>query len=220
MSATADGQLAGGKRGKTAAVEALRGAIQRGEMVPGQRLIDAELVELLGVSRASVRAAIDDLATEGLVERIHNRGARVRTVRLEQAVEILECRKALEALIAERAAERADDDDVARLRAHGELLGQAVHEGKLAKYSTLNHELHAMLAAIADHHTATDLIGRLNTQIVRHQYQLARRQGWPNETVGQHLAIIDAVAAHDPAAAARAMGEHLASVIEALQQTA
>jgi DNA-binding GntR family transcriptional regulator len=197
----------------------LRSSILRGFMVPGQRLIDADLVELFGVSRASVRSAIDDLVAEGLVERIHNRGARVRTVRKDEALEILECRRALEALIAARAAERADADDIARLRAQGELLSQAVREGNLAKYSMLNNELHAMLSAIANHHTAAQLIGRLNTQIVRHQFQLTRLPGWSSETVGQHLAIIEAVVARDQEAAARAMSEHLTSVIEAIRQT-
>jgi DNA-binding GntR family transcriptional regulator len=217
---TASGEVQGGRHGRAIALEGLRNAILQGFMVPGQRLIDADLVEMFGVSRASVRSAIDDLVVEGLVERIHNRGARVRTVQKDEALEILECRRALEALIAARAAERADNDDIARLRAHGDLLSQAVREGNLAKYSMLNNELHAMLSVIADHHAAADLIGRLNTQIVRHQFQLTRRPGWSHETVGQHLAIIEAVAARDPEAAARAMSEHLTSVIDAIRQTA
>lgn len=214
------GEAEGGRRGREIAREGLRGAILRGFMVPGQRLIDADLVEMFGVSRASVRAALDDLMAEGLVERVHNRGARVRTVRKDEALEILECRRALEALIAARAAERVDEGDIARLRAHGELLSQAVRDGNLAKYSMLNNELHGMLSAIANHRAAADLIGRLNTQIVRHQFQLTRRPGWSHETVGQHLAIIEAVVARDPEAAARAMSEHLTSVIEATRQTA
>ncbi len=217
---TASGKVQGGRDGREIAVEGLRSSILRGFMVPGQRLIDADLVELLGVSRASVRSAIDDLVAEGLVERIHNRGARVRMVQKDEALEILECRRAIEALIAARAAERADNDDITRLRAHGDLLSQAVREGNLAKYSMLNNELHAMLSAIANHRAAADLIGRLNTQIVRHQFQLTRRPGWSRETVGQHLAIIEAVATRDPEAAARAMNEHLTSVIDAVRQTA
>src|SRR6266700_28740 len=197
--------------------DGLRGAILRGDMVPGQRLVEAELVELLGVTRASVRSAIDDLVADGLIERIHQRGARVRRVSVETAVEILECRRALEALIAAKAAERATDEDIARLRAHGELLSNAVRDGELAKYSALNHELHAMLADIAGQRTAADLIGRLNAQIVRHQFQLSQRPGWPKISLGEHLAIVDAVASRDPAAAEQAMRDHLADVITKLQ---
>jgi|SRR5712691_6237516 len=212
-----DGELEQGKRGKTTALDGLRGAILRGDMVPGQRLVEAELVELLGVTRASVRSAIDDLVADGLIERIHQRGARVRRVSVETAVEILECRRALEALIAAKAAERATDEDIARLRAHGELLSIAVRDGELAKYSALNHELHAMLADIAGQRTAADVIGRLNAQIVRHQFQLSQRPGWPKISLGEHLAIVDAVASRDPAAAEQAMRNHLADVITKLQ---
>ncbi|GAA3629971.1 GntR family transcriptional regulator [Nonomuraea rosea] len=220
MLVAADGQLKAGKHGKAIAVDGLRAAILRGDMVPGQRLLEPELVGLFGVTRGSVRSAIDDLVAEGMVERIHNRGARVRKVSVQQAVEIMECRRALEALIAAKAAERAGADDVAQLRAQGELLSSAVRNGEAAKYSTLNQELHGMIWRIADQSTAAGLIGRLNAQIVRHQFRLAQREGWTNGSLVQHLGIIDAIASGDPAAAEHAMHEHLSSVIDALRQTA
>jgi len=67
-------------------------------MAPGQRLVEEELAGLLGVTRASVRAALFDLAADGLAERIPNRGARVRAVTVAEAVAITECRMALEGL--------------------------------------------------------------------------------------------------------------------------
>src|SRR3954447_23934503 len=96
------------------AEQALRAAISRGDMPPGYRLVEADLVDLFGVSRGTVRLAIDALAAEGLVERIPNRGARVRVVSTEEAVAITEARMVLEALIARKAAERAGDEDVVR----------------------------------------------------------------------------------------------------------
>lgn len=215
---TTDSWLKSGKDGRLAAVEGLRNAILRGDMVPGQRLIEPELVEMFGVNRASVRAAIDELVGDGLAERIHNRGARVRKVSIDQAVEILECRRALESLIAAKAAERAGPDDAARLRSSGELLSQAVHDGEMGKYSVLHDELHTMLATISGQTTAADLIGRLNAQIVRHQFQLAQRTDWPKVSIGEHLAIIDAVASGDPVAANHAMHVHLSTVITALRE--
>ena len=78
-------------------------------MAPGQRLVEEELAALLGVTRASLRAALFDLTAEGLVERIPNRGARVRAITLEEAVAITECRMALEGLCAAKAAERVSE---------------------------------------------------------------------------------------------------------------
>jgi len=91
-----------GATGRRLAVERLRQAILAGDMAPGQRLIEEELAGMLGVTRASLRAALFDLAADGLVERIPNRGARVRAVTLDEAVAITECRMALEGLCAPR----------------------------------------------------------------------------------------------------------------------
>lgn len=212
-----EGALGRGAQGKARAVDYLRAAVLRGDVAPGQRLVEAELVETIGVTRGSVRAAIDELVAEGLLERIHNRGARVRTITLEQAIEILECRRVLEGLIAAKAAERVGPWDVTRLRELGTQLGDAVRDGELMKYSSLNQELHAMLAEISGQTTAAALIGRLNAQIVRHQFQLSLRPGRPQVSLQQHLAIIDAVVAGEPAEAERAMHAHLASVIDTLR---
>ena len=92
-----------------AAERAIRVAISRGDMPPGYRLVEAELVALTGASRSAVRLAIDALAAEGLVERIQNKGARVRVVSLEEAIAITECRMPLEGLLARKAAERITD---------------------------------------------------------------------------------------------------------------
>lgn len=214
----AAGHLYRGARGKAIAIDYLRGAVLRGDLVPGQRLVETDLVEALGVTRDSVRAAIDALAGEGLLERIPNRGARVRAVSLEEAIEILECRKALEGLIAAKAAERAGPADAERLRAFADQLTRAVEEGELLKYSSLNHALHDALAEISGQRTAASLIGRLKAQIVRHQFRLSLRPGRPQVSLGEHLAIIAAVTAGDPPAAERAMRSHLERVIQALRE--
>src|ERR1700757_1330914 len=98
-----------------------------------------------GGPRASLRAALFDLAAEGLVERIPNRGARVRAVTLDEAIAITECRMALEGLCAAKAAERVTEPDAARLRQIGEEMERSVAEGELLKYSALNHELHRLV---------------------------------------------------------------------------
>jgi len=85
-----------GAAAKQVAADGLRAAILNGDMSPGQRLVESELVELYAVTRSSLRAAMEDLVAEGLVERIPNKGARVRVVSLEEAVSILECRGVLD----------------------------------------------------------------------------------------------------------------------------
>src|SRR5919107_2170156 len=119
------------------AERALRVAISRGDMPPGYRLVEAELVALTGVPRSGVRLAIDALAAEGLVERIHNKGARVRVVSTEEAIAITECRMPLEALLARKSAERITDAEADRLRVHLDSMAAAVDSGDVLKYSEL-----------------------------------------------------------------------------------
>ena len=196
----------------------LRGAIMNGDVVPGQRLVEAELAELLGVTRASVRAALFDLSADGLVERIPNRGARVRAVPVAEAIAITECRMVLEGLCAAKAAEMATPAQVERLQAIGEQMVTAVAAGEPLKYSALNRELHQSVHEISGQTVAADLLQRLNAQIVRHQFQLSLRPGRTHVSLPEHQAIIAAIAARDPAAAEAAARHHLASVIEALRE--
>lgn len=208
-----------GEAGRQAAADALRAAILNGDVVPGQRLVEPELAESFGVTRAAVRAALIDLDREGLVERIPYRGARVRVVSVEEAVAITECRMVLEGLCAAKAAEKATDDEISALVEIGRQMKTAVADGEPMKYSAMNRDLHGMIREIADQPSAAELLQRLNGQIVRHQFKLAMRAGRPQVSLPQHLAIIDAIAHRDPQAAEAAARAHLHSVIAALRET-
>jgi DNA-binding GntR family transcriptional regulator len=208
-----------GAAGRQVALDALRKAITDGDMSPGQRLVEAELAEMYHVTRASVRAALIDLTGEGLVERIPNRGARVKVVPVEEAVAITECRMVLEGLCASKAAERASDEEIGRLTDLAAQLREAVADGELMKYSELNHELHRMVREMSGQAPAAELLERLQGQLVRHQFRLSLRAGRPQVSVHEHLAIVEAIADRDPERARDATYRHLGSVIEALRET-
>lgn len=212
-----DARPGSGEQAKQYALDRLRQAIARGEMAPAQRLVENELAEQYDVTRASIRAALLDLAAEGLVERVRNRGSRVRVVTVEEAVEITECRMALEGLCAAKAARDATDAQLDELTALGEAMSKAVADGDPLSYSDLNHDLHARIREISGQHTALGLLERLNAQLVRHRFQLALRPGRPQQSLSEHLAMIEAIRARDPEAAERAVRAHLGSVIDALR---
>src|SRR6202030_4174874 len=104
----------------------LREAITRGRFQPSERLIETELAASLATNRTNVRTALAQLEQEGLVGGEANRGARVRLVSHEDAVEITQARGALEAFVAGLAAARAKRSDHARLRALVEEMRAAV----------------------------------------------------------------------------------------------
>jgi DNA-binding GntR family transcriptional regulator len=211
-----DGPQAG-EAARAHAFTAIRQAILSGDLAPGRRLVEEDLANSLGVTRQSLRAALLDLTAEGLVERVPNRGARVRVVSAEEAVAITECRMALEALCAVKAAQRITDTEAAQLRELGENLKRSVADGNPIRYSELNRELHRRVGAISAQHVAIGLLDRLHGQLVRHQFQLALRPGRPEVSLAEHLAILEAVADRRPHDANLAVRAHLASVIEALQ---
>jgi DNA-binding GntR family transcriptional regulator len=194
----------------------LRTAILRGEYAPNQRLIETELTERYATSRFVLRNALTRLQTEGLVELQPNRGARVREISVAEAIEITEIRRAIEGLVAARAAERITDDEIAYLHELGESMQAAVKATDMLRYSELNAQLHAAVRSIARHDSAIRIIEQLNGQLVRHQFRLSLVPGRPTVSLPEHLAIIDAIASRDPEAAERAMRAHLTSVLDAL----
>ncbi|MEV5310927.1 GntR family transcriptional regulator [Streptomyces sp. NPDC052610] len=206
-----------GEQAKQLALSRLRQAILRGEMAPAQRLVENELAEQFGVTRASIRAALIDLEAQGLVERIRNRGSRVRVVTVEEAVAITECRMVLEGLCAAKAAVAASDEQLDELTGLGTAMSKAVADGEPMTYSDLNQDLHARIREFSGQATAVDLLERLNAQLVRHRFQLALRPGRPQRSLNEHLTLIEAIRAREPQAAEAAARAHLASVIEALR---
>ncbi|GAA1668062.1 GntR family transcriptional regulator [Citricoccus zhacaiensis] len=203
----------------TDVADQIRAAIFAGELVPNQRLVEADLAEMYGASRGHVRTALSELTVEGLVERIQNRGARVRSVPVEEALEIVEVRSALEALCAARAATRITDTEAEELRQIGRSMETAVETGDQAAYAQGNTDLHSTLIRLSGQKTAAATIDRLRAQAVRFQYRLFAKPGRSQQSLPEHLAIIDAVCAREPEEAARAMREHLMSVGAAIEES-
>lgn len=205
---------------KTDVRAALRDAILRGVYAPRQRLIEAELAEEYGASRFVLRNALISLAAEGLVELQPNRGARVREITVAEAIEITEIRRAVEAIVAGRAAENITDDQIVLLRGIEADMRAAVEQNELVRYSELNASLHGTLRDIAGHTAATRILEQLNGQMVRHQFRLFLVPGRPTVSLPEHLAIVEAVCSRDPEAASAAMAAHVGSVIGTLTELA
>jgi DNA-binding GntR family transcriptional regulator len=194
----------------------LREEITRGAVVPGQRLVEPELGERYGVTRNSARLALDVLITEGLVERIPNRGARVRVVSPSEAVAILECRQVLDGLLARKAAQNATVEEVDRLRAVLERMRQAVADREVLVYSTLVQEHHRLLRESARQPMASSLVESLQSRIARHQFRFLLRPGRAQQSLDGLARVVDAVAGRRPDAAESAARAHLQAVIDAV----
>lgn len=197
---------------------ALREAIVRGDIAPNARLVESDLSTVYEMSRGAVRTALVRLEQEGLVVREPHKGARVRHVPDEEAVEILQARAVLEGLAVRLTAQRIDADGAARLRACLARQRELLELGDLLGASDANADLHAALLELSGHSTARRLIRALNSQTVRYQYRTILIPGRPAASVEEHAAIVRAVVAGDADRAEEAMRTHLFNVAEAVQR--
>lgn len=190
--------------------EKLREAIENLDVTPGAHLQEAELASEFGVSRTPIREALRRLASEGLVELSHGRGATVAQGNLRDILDAYEARQLLEPYVAAQAARFASaspelaemEQKIARLSG-GPSTPQDVRERE-----NLDRELHGLIADLAGNPLITRLVRDLHSRVQRVYLQLG--SGGRFERIQkEHLQVIAAIRAADPEAAAAAMKAHL-----------
>lgn len=196
--------------------DAIRDAIATGEFRPRQRLVEADLSERFRASRGAVRKALLQLSTEGLVERIPHRGARVRPIPAEELREITELRMVVEESCASRAAGLLTPDGAASLVALGDAMRAAVDEGDLLGYTRLDRELHRLLRRLSGQSTMQEVVDRLEGHVARTRFQLILHPRRLHASLAEHLHIAAAVRSGGAQAAASAVREHFQMVLNAM----
>jgi DNA-binding GntR family transcriptional regulator len=184
-----------------------------GVFSPGTMLLETALSSRYGASRTPVREALGRLAQEGLTERT-GRGFQVRRRSPEEIPGIFEARIALETRIAELAAERRSDFDLARM-AH--LAGQRQNATDPAQRDELDASWHNAVRLSAHNATMSDLLRRVDSLLVLYR---PRTPTLPpdDQPAGEHEIILEAISRNDSAAAGFAMAGHLRSVRDLLIQ--
>ena len=198
----------------------LRAAILAGRLQPNERLVEADLVELLGAPRGSIRMALLRLTHDGLVEHERNRGARVRQVSVDEAIDILEARAALEGFAARKAAVNGTRDEVDELSSILGAMRERLDAGDVLGASERNPALHATILRTARHGTIERLVGSLSSQLVRFQYRTILLPGRAEQSYAEHAAVVEAIADADADGAEAAMRVHLDSLRDALMHLA
>ncbi|MGW4591428.1 GntR family transcriptional regulator [Amycolatopsis thermoflava] len=202
-----------GAAGATHVRNSLRRAIVTGDLAPGQRIVAEEVATALRVTRNGVRQALHELAAEGLIDRVRGSNARVRVVPVGEAVEILECRLALDGLLAARAAVGATEDERRRLRAAGDRLAAAADRADPVDCFQLGDEVHDLIAGLARQLTAAGIVARLDARVARLRFRVTLRPGRLRDSAREHAAIVQAVAGRHPVAAELAAQAHVRSLI-------
>lgn len=201
------------------AVDRLRQAIISGRFPSGARLVERTLCDQLGVSRSIVREAIRYLEAEGLVDTSGRSGPVVARLDWQDARQIYDIRRLLEADAAADCARRADEAVAHRLRTALEELNRSFTDGTPSQLYAATTAFYEVIFTAAGHHIAWEIVQRLNGRISRlRALTLAstdRRISGP-----AHMArICDAICARDPDAAAAAVNAHLRDAAEIARQT-
>ncbi len=195
------------------ATAVLREAILDFRLRPGQRLVERELIEQTGVSRATIREVLRQLTAEGLVTVIPQRGAVVVELTRKEVADLYELRASLEALAARLFAERGTDAQVARLRQAVDELREAI-----ASSGSLEQPIQGLIAA-KDRYYDVYLDGCGNSEIrsvlegLQARVRLMRATSLsqpdrPRRTLAELEAVVEAIERRDPQAAAEAAAAH------------
>ncbi len=199
-------------------LEKLREAILSGRFQPGQRLIERELVEQLGVSRTPIREALRKLELEGLVTTVPYKGPVVTLPTLEDARELYEVRAALEGQATALLAACAQPHDLEQLEAHVEAAEEAVRAGDVRAVLAANNAFHDELAHRCGNSLLESLINNLRNRIILLRVESLSLPGRPPRSVAEHREILARVRAHDPEGARRCMEVHILRAWEAARE--
>lgn len=190
-------------------------AIHEHRLAPGTKLGEDEIGEIYGVSRTTVRAALQALSHQRLVEHKRNRGAYVAQPSVREAREVFEARALLEPRTAHSAAKRATPADIVQLQAHIDAEHQALLAGNYGRALYLSGQFHIDIARIADQDTIAAFIAQLisrSSLIIALYWQ--RRAAMCESHA--HSALISAFSDQDGARAEALMKSHLLDLVTSL----
>lgn len=188
----------------------LSDAILNGRFVPGQRLIEADLTNNLGVSRGPVREAFRRLSAEGLIEIVPNRGAVVRRLSIVEALELFEIRIELEALGARLAAENMKDPKIRKaFEAAIAPIWNLEPRHSTAEYLQENQNFHAAVMTAAGNSQLIKLNQQMHLSLIMSQISSSLTSHVIAASLHEHRMIASAIRSRDPRAADAAIRDHL-----------
>jgi DNA-binding GntR family transcriptional regulator len=195
-------------------------AIVRGELRPGERLSEQNLVERYGGSRAPMREAIQKLEARNLVVRIPHAGARVVSLSLQELKDIYEVRLELEGMACRLAAERMTDVEIDEL--HGLLCEHAdsiaAEQGQSYYQKAGDLDFHyRIIKGSKNHRLHQMLCGDLYHIVRMYRYQTSTSSKRPQQALLEHQRIVEAIAGRDAELAELLMRRHIQASLNNLE---
>ncbi len=195
--------------------QALRASILRGELAPGERLVETQLAQQLQVSRTPIREAIRQLQKEGLVTADASGGLCVTMLSTADAVQLYDCRMALEQLSVLGACDHATDAQLGRLEqsvAQAEAASQKPpSQDHFVELLALDYQFHRLIAESSGNQCLVSLLDQVFDKMALLRIQTTRHNPKVLEIRLEHRQIFETIARRDQAAAVQAIQAHLGS---------
>lgn len=187
----------------------LRRAILRGELKPGERLMEIQLANKLGVSRTPIREAIRKLELEGLVLMIPRKGAEVAEITRKNMMDVLEVRKALEELATELACERIGKEQIAEMRVAAKEFERTLKTGDVTQIAEADEKFHDILYIATNNQRLILLLNNLREQMYRLRVEHLKLKECYPQLLAEHDIIIDCVEKRNKEAAKDIVRRHI-----------
>lgn len=197
----------------------LREAIIVGELKPGERLMEVQLAEKMGVSRTPVREAIRKLELEGLVEMLPRKGAHIADLSVKDIMDVLEVRATLDGLASSLSASRISEDEIKELRhVHSQFINYVEKEnlqGSIKK----DVEFHDIIYRSSRNDKLIQISNNLREQIQRFRVIYIKDYSSTRELIKEHNEIMDAITARNSDAAMKSAQTHIKKQEEAITKS-
>jgi DNA-binding GntR family transcriptional regulator len=200
----------------------LRDAILRGELEPGQRLLEIQLAKKLGVSRTPIREAIRKLELEGLVSMIPRKGAIVASITQEDLRDVLEVRTVLESLAVELACQKRTEEDLDALRLAEVGFRKEINSNSPTMIATKDAAFHDVIYKMTGNQRLIQILNNLREQMYRYRLEYIKDEAKRLVLVKEHSEIVDAIKRRDEKTAKEVIVKHIinqkATIMENLKK--
>ena len=197
----------------------LRQAILRGELKPGERLMEIQLANKLGVSRTPIREAIRKLELEGLVLMIPRRGAEVAEITEKSLRDVLEVRRALEELAVKLACRKIQPEEIQELKDAAKEFERALQSKDVTLFAEADVKFHDIIYRITDNQRLIQLLYNFREQMYRYRVEYLKREDAHETLVKEHQVIIEMIEKGDEENAMKAVCAHIDNQVEAVSDT-
>lgn len=197
-------------------LEALREAIKEGLLQPGERLMEIQLAEELGVSRTPIREALRKLELEGFIVMVPRKGAYVADITIKDIADIFEIRVSLEALAAGLAAERITGEEIEEMERSLVEKRSAIDRGDMEALVEVDTRFHEAMYRASRNDRLEFIISNLREHIQRFRVLSLAHPGRMKHSLDEHRALLEAIESHDVALARQLAQEHIENAEQVL----